>query len=180
MDNNYPCGNYNYNVNMNQNVNGCCLPWFPPPLVEESAPLMNQQIITSNGLFVIDNVGTVEQVTDVDVPNSDRWNIVTTNGNTTIQNVATGRYMALSQQSTATGIPIVTTTNVSGQLNYWTIRNQPQPPILPPPPVRSFIMNVFSRRPIEVPNNSSTPGVDILQGSLTSGNLAGQSFNIIS
>lgn len=167
----------NYNININNNDNSGYtrdgIGSFTPSN-DFNILMLNRRIFTTNGLVLVDSNRRVIQVLNDALAEFDRWDIV----GTTIRNVGTGRYMTLEQDSTAVGVPIITTDSISS-LSNWTIRNQPQQPILPPPPVRSFIFNDVSRRPIEVPNNTANPGQAILQGRLTSGNLAGQSFTIL-
>lgn len=183
MDDNRPYKGYsvnnikNYNININNNDNSRYSRDGIAPFTASddiNIFMLNRRIFTTNGLLLVDSNRTVVQVLDDALVEFDRWDIV----GSTIRNVGTGRYMTLQQNSTSVGVPIITTDGVSS-LSNWTIRNQPQQPILPPPPVRSFIFNDVSRRPIEVPNNTANPGQAILQGRLTSGNLAGQSFTIL-
>lgn len=163
--------NYNENVNINININNNCYgSCYRPPREDNDFPinpsLLNVVYRTKNGLILIDNGGLVQQVNQVVVPNSDRWDIVPdpdSRRRMRIINVATGRFVGLESISMNDGIRIVTKTGTDETTSWFVSFYNPPTPIIPPPPTGTVFTNGFSRKVITVPGNTSAPETTMIQ-----------------
>lgn len=152
--------NYNYNYNSNINYNGNSQNVNPQEPDDDNIVIFDftnpVRVRTANGLYIVDRGNRTIQTNDFQVPLESYWDILGTSDERRFRNRASGRYMSIEYLSNENRIEIVTLPSDLYVGTAWTIYD-----IF----LRSGfqIVNNYSGKALDVPENSSENGVNLIQ-----------------